>query len=96
MKDAARALLAAHHREVRLVAVEPREEHDARLVEARRRGEDVARQRHGGREYRVEPRAIAGRERGQRRGRRGRDGIEDAEERIGVAGRVAADQLQRS
>ena len=52
--EAARALLPADHREVRLVAVEPRHEHDAGLVEARRRLEDVARQRHGRREDRVE------------------------------------------
>ena len=42
----ARALLAAHHREVLLVAVEPGHEHHAGLVEARGRREDVARQRH--------------------------------------------------
>ena len=52
--ERARALLAADHREVRLVAVEPGEEDDAGLVEARRRLEDVARQRHGGREDGVE------------------------------------------
>ena len=92
MHDAARALLPADHREVRLVAVEPRQEHDARLVEARRRREDVARQRHGGREHRVETRAIAGRERGERRRRGGRDRVEDAEQRVGVARRIAADQ----
>ena len=73
VQHAARALLPADHREVRLMAVEPREEHDARLVEARRRGEDVTRQRHRGRENGVEPRAVAGRERGQRGRCRGRD-----------------------
>ena len=92
--QAARALLSAHHREMRLVAVEPREEHHARLVEARRRREDVARQRHGGRENGVEPCAVAGRQRRERRGRGRRDGIEDPEQRVGVAGRVAADQLR--
>ena len=85
MHDAARALLPADHREVRLVAVEPRQEHDAGLVEARRRREDVARQRHRGREDRVEARAIARGERGQRRRRRRRDRVEDAEQRVGVA-----------
>jgi ABC-type thiamine transport system ATPase subunit len=50
----ARALLAADHREMVLVAVEPGHEHDAGLVEARRRLEDVARQRHRRREDVVE------------------------------------------
>src|SRR5512144_1677416 len=45
MRDRARALLPADQREVRLVAVQPREEHDPGLVEARWRAEDVARQR---------------------------------------------------
>ena len=44
MHDAACALLSADHREVRLVPVQPGEEDDAGLVEARRRLEDVARQ----------------------------------------------------
>ena len=84
--DAARALLAADHREVRLVAVQPGQEHDAGLVEARRRREDVARQRHRRREDRVEARAVAGRERRQRGRRRRRDRVEDAEQRVGVPG----------
>ena len=84
--DAARALLAADHHEVVLVAVQPGHEHDAGLVEARRRREDVARQRHRRREDRVEARAVAGRERGERRGRRRRDRVEDAEQRVGVPG----------
>src|SRR5437773_1421408 len=42
MYDAARALLAADHREVRLMAVEPREENDTRLIKARRRCKNVA------------------------------------------------------
>ena len=57
VRQRARALLAADHREVLLVAVEPGHEHDAGLVEARRRLEDVARQRHRRREDRVEARA---------------------------------------
>src|SRR6187399_1680247 len=52
--EGARALLAADHGEVRLVAVQPGEEDDAGLVEARRRLEDVARKRHRRREDRVE------------------------------------------
>ena len=52
--ERARALLAADHREVRLVAVQPGEEDDAGLVEACRRLEDVARERHRRREDRVE------------------------------------------
>ena len=50
------ALLAAHHHEVALVAVEPGHEHHAGLVEARGRLEDVARQRHRGRQDAVEAR----------------------------------------
>ena len=56
VRQRARALLAADHREVVLVAVEPGHEDDAGLVEARRRLEDVARQRHRRREDRVEAR----------------------------------------
>src|SRR3982751_1671992 len=41
MQQAARALLSADHDEVILPAIEPGEEHDARLVEARRRAEDM-------------------------------------------------------
>ena len=59
----ARALLPAHHDEMVLQAVEPGEEHDAGLVEAGRRLEDVARQRHGGLEDAVEALQVAGRER---------------------------------
>ena len=90
----ARALLAADHDEVVLVAVEPGQEDDAGLVEARRRLEDVARQRHRRRQDRVEAR------RGRRRRARAsaarggrRDRVEDAEQRVAVALRVAGDQL---
>src|SRR5258706_14973957 len=48
--DRARRLLAADHDEMPLVAVQPREEREARLVEARRGLEDVSRERHGRRE----------------------------------------------
>src|SRR5258706_9142216 len=51
VKDAARALLAADHDEVILVAVQPRHEDDARLVEARRRLEDVAGERNARAEH---------------------------------------------
>ena len=47
VRDRARALHAADHPEVRLMAVQVGGEHDARLVEARGRPEDVARQREG-------------------------------------------------
>src|SRR5579864_1643899 len=47
MHDGACTLLAADHFEVTLVAIDVRQEHDTRLVEARRRREDLARQRHG-------------------------------------------------
>src|SRR5258706_10715350 len=44
MLEIARALLAADHDEMLLVAVQPGHEHHPGLVEARRRREDVARQ----------------------------------------------------
>ncbi len=71
----------------------------AGLVEARRRLEDVARERHGRREDRVEARDVAFRERAERGARRRRDRVEDAEQRVAVllvgraAGAVAGDQL---
>jgi hypothetical protein len=92
--EAARALLPADHREMRLVAIEPRQEHHPRLVEPGRRGEDMARQRHRGREHGVEACAVALRQRRERRGRGRRDGIEDPEQGVGVAGGVAADQFR--
>src|SRR5437016_5483132 len=92
VNDAARALLAADHREVRLMTVQPCEENDSRLVKARWRCKDVTRQRYRRRQNAIERRAIAVRKRGQRRGSGGRDCVEDAEERIRVSVRVAADQ----
>src|ERR1051326_2517187 len=50
MQDRARRLLPADHDEMLLVAVQPGHEHYARLVEARRRLEDVPRERDGGRQ----------------------------------------------
>src|SRR3990172_9267107 len=58
VQQVARALLAADHHEVLLVAVQPGHENDAGLVEARRRAEDVARQRHGGLERFVVTRLV--------------------------------------
>ncbi len=54
MDERAGALLAADHHEVILQAVEIGEEDDAGLVEAGRRLEDVARERHGRRQDVVE------------------------------------------
>ena len=85
MRQRARALLAADHDEVVLQAVEVGHEHDAGLVEAGRRLEDVARQRHGRRQDVVEALAVAGRERGERGGGGRRDGVEDAEQGVAVA-----------
>ena len=85
VQDAARALLAADHGEVILVAVEIRHEYDAGLVEARRALEDVARQRHRRAEDGVELLDIALRQFAQC-GTRGRpDRIEDAQQRIALA-----------
>ena len=61
MQGRARALLAADHGEVILQAVEIGHEHHAGLVEARRRLEDVARQRHGRRQDVVEGLRVAAR-----------------------------------
>ena len=99
VRQRARALLAADHREVRLVAVQPGEQDDAGLVEARRRLEDVARQRHRRRQDRVEAVAVAGGECRERCARRRRDRVEDAEQGVALAlvrrraDAVAGDQL---
>ena len=66
----ARALLAADHGEMILMAVEIGHEHDAGLVEARRRLEDMARQRHRRRQDGVEA--------GRRRRAPARDSAADA------------------
>ena len=91
--ERAGALLAADHDEMVLQAVEVGEEHDAGLVEAGRRLEDVARQRDGGLEQVEELVVAAAAERLE--GGRGdrRDGVEDAEQGVGVAVLVAGDQL---
>ena len=59
MDEGAGALLAADHDEMVLQAVEIGEEDDAGLVEAGRRLEDVARERHGRRQDGVEARLVA-------------------------------------
>ena len=82
MQRRARALLSADHGEMILMAVEIGHEHDAGLVEPRRRLEDVARQRHRRPQHVVEAGLVAGRQPRQRVGRRRRDGIEDAEQRV--------------
>ena len=79
------ALLAADHGEMVLQAVEIGEEHDAGFVEAGRRREDVAAERHGRFEQFEELVLAAAAER-RERGRSGRrDGVEDAEQRVGIA-----------
>ncbi len=90
----ARALLAADHHEVVLVAVQIGHQHDAGFVEPGRCGEDVARKRHRRREDVVE---IAQPCVGQRcqRGARGRcDRIEDAQQGVAMHPAVAGDQLR--
>src|SRR6266545_3741049 len=79
MHDRARALLSADHREMRLMTVQPREEDDAGLVEARRRAEYVTRQRHRRREDLVKRLGIARGELGERSRSGRRDRVEDAE-----------------
>src|SRR2546426_12068993 len=63
-----------------LMAVQPCEEHQARLVEARRRGKDVAREWHGRGEDVSETFRIALRKVGQRRGSGGGDRNEGPEQ----------------
>ena len=75
-----------------LVAVQPGHEHHAGLVEARRRLENMAGQRDGGRQYGVEGGQVALRQRGQRAADSGRDGVEDAQKRIGIPVPIAGDQ----
>src|SRR6185503_5756867 len=93
MDERARALLAADHDEVLLVAVEIGEEDDAGLVELRRRLEDVSRQRHRRLEdFPVSVEVAARMRRERRRGRR-RDDVEDAEQRVREALFVAMDEF---
>ncbi len=75
------------------MAVEPTHAHHAGLVVARRRAEDVARQRHSRREDFVEGPAIVFRQRHQRRRGGRRDGVENPQQRIRMTLGVAFDQL---
>src|SRR6185437_3781072 len=94
MDERARALLPADHDEMVLQPVEPGEEDDPGLVEAGRRPEDVARQRHGRLENAVEALDVARRQpcKAERGGRR--DRVEDAEQGVRMALLVAGDQLR--
>ena len=100
MQHRAGALLASQHGEMILMAVEIRHEHDAGLVEAGRRLEDVARQRHCRCQDLVEAGDVAGGQFGQRRTCGRRNGVEDAQQRMAVAVRlrfadaVAGNQLR--
>ena len=94
MLDAAGGLLAADHGEVGLVAVQPGHEDHAGLVEAGRRLEDMPAQRHGRRQDGVEAGQVVRGQRRQRPAHRRRDRIEDAEQRVGMALRVAGDQFR--
>ena len=53
MRDVSARLQACGHDEVFLIAIEPRKERNARLVEARRGAENLARQWNGGGKERV-------------------------------------------
>ena len=92
MRDGARALLTAEHVEVALVAVQVGQEHDARLVEAGRGLEDVARQLNSRREDRLIACDVTAvqRSQGGRGGRR--NGVEDAQQRITVGMPVAQNE----
>ena len=93
MTHRAGALLAADHREVVLIAVQPGKEDDTGLVEAGGRGEDQPGQRDGRLENLPESGLVAGGKPRQRRRGGRRDRIEDAEQRIGIALLVAEDQF---
>src|SRR5207249_11137609 len=84
MRHGAPALGPPEHPKVRLVAVQIRQEHDARLVRVRGGLEDVARQRDAGRERPAVPGHVAPVQ-GLQRGRRsGRDRVEDPQQRVAV------------
>src|SRR3569833_3162477 len=93
MQERPRALLAADHDEMLLMAVEVGEEDDAGLVELRRRFEDMPRQRHGRLEDLPVLIEIAARMGGQCRRRRRREDVEDAEQRVRESLLVAVDEL---
>ena len=86
-------LLAADHREMVLQPVEPGEENDAGFVEPRRRRKDVAAEGNGGFEQLEKLVFAAAPKRRERCGSGWCNGIEDAEQRVGVALLVARDQL---
>ena len=83
---------AADHAEVGLEAIEEGKEDDAGFVVLRGRGEDVAGERDGGREQTVVEGNVAGVERGEGERCGGSDGVEDAEEGVGVGRTVAEDE----
>src|SRR5882672_4444713 len=91
--DRARRLLAADHDEMPLVAVQPREEREARLVEARRGLEDVSRKGHRGGEDFAKTGRVARCQASERGGSGRCDRVENAEQRIGMAFPVAFDQF---
>ena len=90
---AAGGLQPADHREAVLVAVQPGQEGDPGLVVERGRLEDVPGQRQRRRHLRVVRRQVVVVQGGQRGRRRGSDGRERSEQRVGVMGAVATDQL---
>src|SRR3954470_16644488 len=93
MQGRPRALLASDHGEMILMAVQVRHEDYAGLVEAGGRLEDVPRQRHRRTENVVESSLVASGKPRQRIGGGGRDGVEDTEQRVRMALRIARDQF---
>ncbi len=67
------------------MAIEPGQEHDACLVVPRGRAKNLARQRHRGIQQFPEASAAALGQFGQRHGRHRGDGVEDAQQAVGVA-----------
>ena len=93
MLDGAGALLPAHHHEMVLVPIQPGHEDHAGFVEARWRLEDMAAERDGGCQDGVKGREVIAGERGQGAAHRRGDGVENAQQRIGMAMRVAGNEF---
>src|SRR5207302_1027598 len=85
MERGARAFLAADHREMILMAVEIGHQYDSGLVEAGGGTKNVPRQRDRRREYLVKILRVLAREACERGGRSGGDGVENAEQGVGIA-----------
>src|SRR5262249_36994150 len=94
MHQGAGALLPTQHDEVRLVAVQVGQKDNTRLVEPRRRGKDVAGERHRRLKGGVELRYVTTVECAERGRGSGANGVENAEQGVAVAVPVAGNELR--